>query len=81
MPFIVVYDFRDGEERNLDDLAIGAFDLDAWCRQGLRRLHAANDAANAMAFCRHDFHIVQAVEGTQGCESFSYFQWLLPHFL
>ncbi len=69
----MVFDFGDRRERNLHDLAIGAFDLDARSRQCLCGLHTANDAPNAIAVNRDDFDIVLAVERLEGRESFGYF--------
>jgi hypothetical protein len=77
----MVYDFCDRQEGNLDDLAIGAFNLDAGRRQRLCRFHAADDAADAVAVCRHNLYVVLAIEWAQGCEGFSYFHCLLPRFL
>lgn len=76
----MVYDFRDGEERNLDYLAVGAFDLDAWRRQRLCRFHAADDATYAVAVGRYNLNVVPAVERSQGCEGFGYFHYCLPRF-
>lgn len=77
----MVYDLCDGEERDFDDFAVGAFDLDARRRQRLCRLHAANDAAYAVAIGCYNLHVVHAVERAQGCEGFSYFHYDLPRFL
>lgn len=71
--FIMIYDFGDGRERYLDDLAISPLNLDARCRQCLRRFHAANDTANAVTVARDDLDIIFAVERPQGCEGFSNF--------
>ena len=77
----MVYDLCDGQERNLDDFSVSAFNLDARSRQRLGRLHAADDATYAFAVGGDNLHVVLAVERAQGCEGFSYFHYNLPRFL
>ena len=72
----MIYDFGDGCERDFDDLAVGAFDLDARRGERLRHLHAANDAADALAVRSDDFDVVFAVEWFQSCEGFGNFHCL-----
>jgi hypothetical protein len=72
----VIYDFGDDCERDFDDLAVGAFDLDARCGERLRHLHTANNAANALAVRSDDFDVVFAVEWFQSCEGFGNFHCL-----
>src|SRR2546429_7972044 len=72
----MIYDFGDGCERDFDDLAVGAFDLDARRGERLRHLHAANDAADALAVRSDDFDVVFAVEWFQSCEGFGDFHCL-----
>ncbi|MDT4966335.1 MAG: hypothetical protein QOJ64_1072 [Acidobacteriota bacterium] len=77
----MVYDFGDGREWDLDDLAITTFDLDTGGSQRLGGLHASNNAAYAIAVAGDDFDVVFAVERAQGCEGFCYFHWFFPRFL
>ena len=77
----MIYDLCDRQERNLDDFAVGAFDFDARRRQRLCRLHAADDAAYALAVRCYNLYVVHAVERLQGREGFSYFHYDLPRFL
>jgi hypothetical protein len=72
----VVNDLADGCERDFDDLAVGAFHLDAWDGERLCHLHAADDAAHALAVGRDDFNVVLAVERPEGCEGFGDFHCL-----
>src|SRR5207253_6937535 len=59
---IVIDDFGNRRERDLHDLAIGAFDLDARRRQRLRGLHAAHDATDPVAGLRNDLNVSLAVQ-------------------
>jgi hypothetical protein len=73
---IMIYDFRDGREGYLDDLAIGHFQLQARSGQGLRCFHAADDAAHAIAVSGNDLYVVMTVERLQCCEGFGDFHYL-----
>ena len=59
---VVVYDLCDGREGDFDDLAVGALNLDAGRCQRLCGLHAADDAAYAVAVRCDDFDVVFAVK-------------------
>jgi hypothetical protein len=59
---VVIFDFGDRRKRYLDNLAIGAFYLDAWSRECLSGFHAPDNAADALAVNRYDLNIVFAVQ-------------------
>src|SRR5713226_693735 len=63
--WIVIDDFDDRRERDLHNLAVGAFDLDARRGQRLSCFHAAHDAAHALAIPRHNLNVAFAVERSQ----------------
>jgi hypothetical protein len=71
--FIVVYDLGDGRKWYLDDLASGHFYLHARRSQCLCGLHAADDAAHAIAIRGDDLHVVPAVEWLECGEGFGHF--------
>ena len=58
----MVFDFRDGWKGDLHKVAVRAFDLYAWRRQGLGRFHAAHRSSYSPAIERNDLDIVLAVE-------------------
>lgn len=58
----MVNDFRDRVKRHFDDDAVGALYLNAGLGQSLRRLHTADDTANAVSILRNNFDIVFAVK-------------------
>src|SRR5712692_576517 len=63
--WIVIDDLDDCRERNLHNLAVGAFDLDAWRGQRLGCFHAAHHAAHALAIPRHNLNVAFAVKRSQ----------------
>jgi hypothetical protein len=69
----MIYDFGDGRKRYLDDLSSGHFHLEARRSQCLGGLHAADDAAHAIAVRGDDLHVVLAVEWLECCEGFGHF--------
>jgi hypothetical protein len=78
---VVVNDLYDFGKGYLDDFAVGAFHLDAGPGESLRHLHAADDAAHAMAVLRDDLDVILPVKRFKGCEGFGDFHCLLPRFL
>ena len=70
---VMVLDFGDRRKWYLDDLAIGAFYLDAWSGEGLSGFHAANNAPDALAVNRYDLNIVFAVQRLKCCKCFGDF--------
>jgi hypothetical protein len=73
----MIDDFRDGGKRYLDDLAVGYFHLQARGRQCLCGLHAADDAAHAIAVRGNDLYVVLAVERLECCEGFGDFHFIV----
>jgi hypothetical protein len=59
---IVVYYLDDVGERYFDYLAVGAFHFDAGLGKRLRGLHAADDAAHAVAVVCENLYVVFAVK-------------------
>ena len=55
---VVVNDLYDAGEGDFDNLAVGAFNLDAGLGEGLCGLHAADDAADAVAVFCDNFDII-----------------------
>ncbi len=72
----MISDLRDIRERDLDDLAAFALDLYAGGGQGLRRLHALDDAAHALAVRGHDLDIVLAVKWLKRSQGFGDFHYV-----
>ncbi len=73
----MIDDFRDGGKRYFDDLAVGHFHLEARRRQCLCSLHAADDAAHAIAVRGNDLYVVLTVERLECCEGFGYFHFIV----
>lgn len=59
---IVIYDFTNSWEGNLDDSTIRLFHLKGRRRQGLRCFHAPDDTAHPFSVNRDDFDVVFTVE-------------------
>src|SRR5713226_2095534 len=71
--WIVVDDFDDCRERNLYNLAVSTFDLDARRGQRLGCFHAAHDPAHAVSIARHNLDICFAVKRPQRRQGLSNF--------
>lgn len=69
----MVFDFGDRRERYLDDLAVGAFYLDARSGEGLSSFHASHNTPYALPVKRYDLNIVLAVQRLKGRKCFGDF--------
>ena len=73
----MILDLGDRRERDLHNLAVGAFNLHTGSREGLSGFHTANCAPHSLAVQRDNFHVVFTVERLQCGECFGYFHKLV----
>lgn len=69
----MVFDLRDGRKGYLDDLSVCTQDFDAWRRERLGVLHAANRTADPPAVGSNDFHVVFTIKRLQSRQRLGYF--------
>lgn len=69
----MIFDLGDRREGDLNDLAVGAFDLHAGSGERLGGFHAFNSAAHTLAIGGNNLDVVLTVKRLQRCECLGYF--------